>query len=727
MQRRIIFRGMTDGVLLLVAAIVCLLTVKVNNPASAAVATTAGVTSTDSRIVTADTEPQNWLTTGRNYGETRFSPLHEINDSNAGSLGLVWSYDFDTKRGQESTPLAVDGVLYTTSAWSKIQAFDAVTGKLLWQFDPKVPGAQAVKACCDVVNRGVAYWNGNVYVGTIDGRLVAVDAKSGHQVWSAQTTDPSQNYTITGAPRVVKGRVIIGNGGAEYGVRGYVSAYDAATGKMAWRFFIVPGKPGVKDGAASDPILEKLASKTWSGNWWNEAGGGGGGTAWDSMAYDPDLDLLYIGTGNSAYWNKKYRSPGEGDNLFVGSILALRPETGEYVWHFQETPGDEWDYTSTQHMVLTDLVIEGKMRKVLLHAPKNGVFYVLDRATGQLISAKPYIPINWAKSIDPVTGRPDIVPEARYDRTGGPWRAKPSGYGGHNWQPMAFNPMTGLVYLPAFELASTFISDPNFKPNPVGMNLGTDVTASMQANYALFKQNPPKGYLLAWDPVRQKEAWRVPMPSYWNGGVLATAGNIVVEGNGGGFVNVFEAATGQKLWSFDAQTGVVAAPMTFAVNGKQYVTIVVGAPRQVSIGGGSAVPPAIKGGERAIVAQPPKGRVLTFALGGTAKLPQPEVGEAYIPKAPQQFAGVETVVAGHHLYDTTCMVCHGLGAEGDGTFPDLRHSSIIGDKNAWKSIVWDGVLEANGMASFKKNYNVDQLDALRAYVISQARIEQNLQ
>jgi len=297
---------------------------------AAAPGTTTGIF-TDQRIVEANTEPQNWLTTGRTYGEARFSPLTEINDSNAGLLGLVWFYDLDTRRGQESTPLVVDGVLYTTSAWSKIQAFDAVTGELLWQFDPKVPGAHAVKACCDVVNRGAAYWNGKIYVGSIDGRLIAVDAMSGKQVWSTQTTDPRKNYTITGAPRVVKGRIIIGNGGAEYGVRGYVSAYDAETGKLAWRFYIVPGKPGVKDGAASDKILETLASKTWSGNWWNEAGGGGGGTAWDSMAYDPDLDLLYIGTGNSAYWNKKYRSPGDGDNLFVSSILALRPETGEYV------------------------------------------------------------------------------------------------------------------------------------------------------------------------------------------------------------------------------------------------------------------------------------------------------------------------------------------------------------------------------------------------------------
>jgi quinohemoprotein ethanol dehydrogenase len=342
-----------------------------------------------------------------------------------------------------------------------------------------------------------------------------------------------------------------------------------------------------------------------------------------------------------------------------------------------------------------------------------------------LISAKPYIPINWAKSIDPVTGRPEIVPEARYDRTGGPWRAKPSGYGGHNWQPMSFNPTTGLVYIPAFELASTFIGDPNFKPKPVGMNLGLDVTAAMTSNQALFMANPPKGYLLAWDPVQQKEAWRVPQPSYWNGGVLSTAGNIVVAGNGAGIVNLFAASTGRKLWSFDAQTGVVAAPITFAVNGKQYVTIVVGGPKAVLLGGGSASTSAIKGGQTAAVAPPPKGRVLTFTLGGAAKLPPLEVVEAFIPEAPKQFAGEETIVAGQHLYDTTCMGCHGLNVESDGMFPDLRHSATIGNKDAWRSVVWDGALQAYGMVSFKKNYSPDELEALRAYVISRARVEQN--
>jgi quinohemoprotein ethanol dehydrogenase len=691
--------------------------------APAAASSSAEAIPTGRRIVNADSEPQNWLTTGRNYQETRFSPLTQINATNAGSLGLAWSYDLDTRRGQEATPLAVDGIVYTTSAWSKVQAFDAATGRLLWQFDPRVPGKAAANACCDVVNRGPAYWNGKVYVGAIDGRLIALDARTGKQVWSTQTTDPTRKYTITGAPRVVKGRVIIGNGGADLGVRGYVSAYDAETGKMAWRFYIVPGQPGVKDHAASDVALEKIARNSWSGEWWSEAGGGGGGTVWDSMSYDPELDLLYIGTGNSAYWNKKFRSPGNSDDLFVASILALRPETGEYVWHFQEVPGDEWDFTATAQMILADLMIDGRPRKVLLQAPKNGVFYVLDRASGRLISAKPYIPIDWARGFDPGTGRPDIASEARYDLTGRLFSGKPDGYGGHDWQPMAFNKTTGLVYIPVQERGSARVGDPAFQPKPLGLNTGLDATAGYEATFEYRRRNPPKGYLLAWDPVQQKEMWRVPKPTVWNGGVLTTAGNIIVQGDGAGFVAVLEAQTGHKLWSFNAHSGIVAAPIAFSVDGKQYLTLVTGAPIPVS---GSVAAAPVKGGQMNPVAPPPKGRVLTFALGGTAKLPPPEVVERYVPVAPRQSASPQTIAAGEIAYNRTCVYCHGYKTISDGIFPDLRHSAAIGDQDVWKSIVWDGALEATGMVAFGKNFSLEQSDAIRAFVISQARAEQGL-
>lgn len=664
------------------------------------------------RIVHADAEPQNWLTTGRDYGEQRYSPLTQINAANAGSLGLVWSHDLDTRRTQESTPLAVDGQLYTTSAWSKLQAFDAVTGRLRWQFDPKVPGAFGAKACCDVVNRGAAYWNGRLYIGTIDGRLIAVDARSGRQLWSTQTTDRSKSYTITGAPRIVKGRVIIGNGGAEFGARGYVSAYDSETGKLVWRFYTVPGRPGVKDNAASDAAIARFAADSWSGEWWKQEHGEGGGTVWDSMAYDPELDLLYIGVGNGSYWNRSYRSPGRGDNLFISSILALRPETGEYVWHFQQVPGDQWDFTATQHMILADLTIDGRPRKVLMQAPKNGFFYILDRATGRLISAKPYVPVNWAKSIDPITGRPDIVPEAYYDRTGKPWIGKPGGYGAHNWPPMAFNRNTGLVYFPAYEVPTPYVSDPDFKRLPVGINVGVDIGRAIDLQLEEARKSAPKGYLLAWDPVRQKEVWRAPSPSFLNGGALTTAGNIVVQGDSGGFVNLFDATNGRKLWSFDAQTAILAAPISFAVKGRQYITIIVGVPA-----------PHI-GDQKKAALRP---RVLTFALGGRASLPPATAAEADIPEAPAQFGTAPMIAAGAYIYNRTCVACHGPGATGNGSsFPSLRHSGFIADKEAFKAVLWEGALQDKGMPSFKANYSLEDLEALRAYLIGQAREEQKL-
>src|SRR5580658_2782370 len=359
----------------------------------------------NARLAGANLDPEDWLSHGRTYDEQRFSPLSQITTSNVSTLGLAWSLDLDTARGQEATPLVADGVLYSTSAWSKVQAIDAATGRLLWQYDPKVPGETGAKACCDVVNRGVGMWKGRVYVGTLDGRLVALDAKTGKEAWSVVTVDQTKKYTITGAPRIVKGKVLIGNGGAEYGVRGYLSAYDAEDGKLAWRFYTVPGDPSQPFEA---PIL-KTAAATWKGEYWKL---GGGGTVWDSMAYDPDLELLYIGVGNGSPWNQRLRSPGGGDNLFLSSIVALKPDTGEYVWHFQTTPGESWDYTATQHIILADLAIDGQPRKVLMQAPKNGFFYVLDRVSGKLISAQPFTTLNWAAGVDLQTGRPLTNPAA---------------------------------------------------------------------------------------------------------------------------------------------------------------------------------------------------------------------------------------------------------------------------------------------------------------------------
>ena len=391
---------------------------------------------TADRIVHADREPQNWLAHGRTYDEQRYSPLRQIDASNVGRLGLAWSYATHTTRGLQATPLVVDGRLYATGVWSVVYALDAKTGKELWTYDPQVPREWGRYACCDAVNRGVALWGDSLFVGTLDGRLVSLDAKTGRKRWEVDTIDRTRPYTITGAPRVVKGKVLIGNGGAEYGVRGYFTAYDANTGRRIWRFYTVPGDPRKR---FEQPELE-IAAKTWTGEWWR---GGGGGTVWDSMAYDSELDTLYVGTGNGSPWSRRQRSEGKGDNLFLSTVLALNPDTGAYIWHYQESPGESWDYTSVQPMMLVDLTIAGTARKALLHAPKNGFFYVLDRRTGKVISANNFVPVNWATSVDVATGRPAITANAFYDD--GPFFATPTGSGAHNWSPWSFSPRTGLV------------------------------------------------------------------------------------------------------------------------------------------------------------------------------------------------------------------------------------------------------------------------------------------
>jgi PQQ-dependent dehydrogenase (methanol/ethanol family) len=666
------------------------------------------------RIAAADREAGNWLAHGRTYSEQRWSPLARITTANVGTLGLAWSHDIKsrTARGLEATPIVVDGVIYTTGAWSHVLALDARTGKLLWEFDPQVPGAYAGKGCCDVVNRGVAVWDGKVFVGVYDGRLIALDARTGRKVWETLTVDPAKDYTITGAPRVVKGKVIIGNGGAEFGVRGYVSAYDAGTGQLVWRFYTVPGNP--KDGFETSTV-EGIA-KTWSGEWWRY---GGGGTVWDSMAHDPELDLLYIGVGNGSTWNYKLRSDGQGDNLFLASVVALRPDTGEYVWHFQTTPGEDWDYTATQHMILADLQIDGKPRKVLMQAPKNGFFYVLDRATGEFLSGTPYVTVTWAERLDPRTGRPIEKPEARHSTTGKPAVVMPGPGGGHNWQPMSYSPTTGLVYIPAMEAAfgyapsdpKTFVSRPgvfwNFGLDPVGSAMPEDEGIRKAIRAAT------KGRLIAWDPVQRKPAWTVEYPVLWNGGLLSTAGGLLFQGTGAGRFVAYDAATGKPRWDFHAQTGIVAAPVTYEVDGEQYVTVLAGWGGAIPLVVGEVVQDAAKGGTN---------RVLTFKLGATASLPPlPTAARALAP--PPATAEKATVDRGRALYQQFCAACHGDTAAAGGVLPDLRYTGTLGSPEAWKAIVLDGTMVRNGMVAFKRYLQPGDVETIRAYVIQRAHDE----
>ncbi len=665
------------------------------------------------RIAAADREPGNWMSHGRTYDEQRFSPLAKINAGNVKDLGLAWYADLDTNRGQEATPIVVDGKLYVSTAWSMVKAYDAATGEPLWAYDPNVPRDIVVNACCDAVNRGVAVWKGKVYVGTLDGRLVALDAATGKEVWSVVTVDQTKPYTITGAPRVVKGKVLIGNGGAEFGVRGYVTAYDAETGKQVWRFYTVPGDPS----QGFENKAMEMAAQTWKGEWWKL---GGGGTVWDSMVYDPALDLLYIGVGNGAPWNQSYRSPGGGDNLFLSSIVALRPDTGEYVWHFQETPGEDWDFTATQSIILADLTIDGKPRKVALHAPKNGFFYVIDRETGKFISAKPYAPVNWATGVDPLTGRPIEVPEARYDLTGKLFMQTPGAAGAHSWQPMAFNPKTGLVYIPEQELTFPYNPDKNFKPAARGFNNGLDGTPTVMPADPKIRRaalDGEKGNLIAYDPVAQKEVWRVPHYGPWNGGVLTTAGNLVLQGSADGNFNIYRADTGESLWWKPAQSAVMGGPMTYEVKGEQYIAVLAG------WGGVFPMPPgvlALKTGT-----EYNRSRLLVFKLGGKATLPPVPAVEQKVLNPPPETANAATVEKGKALYTRFCAQCHGDAAVSGHLVADLRYSGFL-DSDTWFDIVLDGALKANGMASFAVAINKDEAAAIRDYVIHRAHEDKAL-
>ncbi len=663
------------------------------------------------RIANADSEPENWLAHGRTYSEQRFSPLSQINTGTVGGLGLAWEYATGTIRGLEATPIVVDGMMFTTGTWSRVYALDAKTGAELWTYDPQVPGEWARNACCDIVNRGVAVWNGRVYFATLDGRLIALDAKSGALAWEVSTIDKARPYTITQAPRIVKGNVIIGNGGAEYGVRGYFTAYDAETGKQKWRFFVVPGDPSKP---TEHPEMD-VAMPTWSTGdsdlkWWEV---GGGGTAWDSMAYDPELDLLYIGTGNGAPWNRHLRSPGGGDNLFLSSILALKPETGQMVWYYQTTPGENWDYTTTQHMILADLTIDGVDRKVIMQAPKNGFFYVLDRETGELLSAHQYAKVTWATHVDMTSGRPVEVPEQYYSDA--PKEIFPGPGGAHNWHPMAFNPGTGLVYIPVHDNSFVYNHDPEYEYINGNWNTGNSfaVLAAVIDQLGIDPEvNLGKGTLKAWNPLTGEPRWVIRHPTLVNGGLLTTAGNLVFQGTGDGRFLVIHAETGEVLKEINVGTGIIAPPMTYAIDGEQYIAVMAG------YGGGghaSTYDPKV-----ALHTYNNDGRILVFKLGGAPEVPLPEPSDrGEVPEPPALEADEETLLAGRALFHRQCAICHGFMAAGHQTMPDLRYTiSLVYDD--FDEIVLGGARKDGGMASFADLMGPEETKIIRDYVVSEA-------
>ena len=658
------------------------------------------------RIAAADAEPSNWMSTGRTYDEQRFSPLDAINTETVPNLGLAWYWDTGTARGLEATPIVVDGAMYSTGTWSVVWAHDARTGELLWSYDPQVPREHAKYACCDVVNRGVAAWKGRIYSGVLDGRLIALDAATGELAWEVQTTDPKLPYTITGAPRIVKDKVIIGNGGAEFGVRGYITAYDSATGEQLWRFYTVPGDPSKP---FESPAMER-AAPTWRGGKWWEIGGGG--TVWDSMAYDPELNLLYIGVGNGSPWNRYLRSPGGGDNLYLSSIVAIDPDDGSMAWFYQTTPGDTWDYTAVQHMILADLEIGGVLRKVIMQAPKNGFFYVLDRTNGEFISAEAYVPVTWATHIDPETGRPVENADAHY--ADDMRKIRPSPYGGHNWHPMTYHPGTGLVYIPALDLPFKFVQDNAFRVKPGQWNTGVDFATTVPAknpDTLLADLRDVKGHLAAWDPVQQREVWRVQHAMSWNGGLLSTAGNLVFQGLADGRFAAYAADSGELLWAYSVDTGIVAAPVAYEVGGEQYIAVVAG------WGGAYSQASGVPRHQNNVLSQ---GRILAFKLGGKVELPAFEVAYLEIPEPPDIATTPDRVAAGELLFHRTCAVCHGPGVTGSGALADLRYSTEA-THAIWNSIVLQGAFTEKGMPRFDDVLSVEDSLALQAYVIDMTR------
>ncbi len=529
----------------------------------------------------ADKNADEWLSYGRDYAETHFSPLKLIDTTNVKRLGLAWTWETEAPSGAnvEAPPIVANGIMYGSLGWDVLYAIDARTGKYKWRFDPEIPRSVMNHICCTPANRGVAIYNGRIYAGLLDGTLVAVDQESGKPVWRTKVAETSDTL-LTAAVRIVKGKVIVGSSGADNAIRGFFAAYDANTGKQVWRFYTVPGDPSKP---FEQPEL-KEAAKTWSGEWWKV--GGGGGSVWDGMAYDDDADILYVGTGNGGPWNANLRSPGGGDNLFLSSIIAVKPDTGKMVWYFQETPGETWDFTAVQNIILADIKIDGKQRKVLMHAPKNGFFYVLDRITGEFISGDKFVKrMTWATGLDK-KGRPIEAKGARYTTVGS--TVSPGPTGGHNWHPMSFSPVTGLVYIPGQESSGTFVPDTNYKYVQGYTNSGVGIGARPENQPYVAPPKPEKGiplpegaelqpnvnggFLVAWDPVTQKERWRVTGPGVGGygggGGTLVTAGGLVFHGGA-----AYHAETGEKLWSMDLGGGVVT-PIAYMLDGKEYVSVV---------------------------------------------------------------------------------------------------------------------------------------------------------
>jgi quinohemoprotein ethanol dehydrogenase len=662
-------------------------------------------TNYNDEIIADETQKSEWLAYGRTHNETRFSPSDDINENNVSDLKVDWYMDLPDDVGLVSTPLVIDGILYFTGTMNIIRAVDAVTGELLWKYDPEVAKAVAGKKKIGWLhNRGISFYDGKIFAATWDGRLFALDYKTGEEIWTVRTFDMERSLYITGAPKAFKGKVLIGNGGTENGpTRGWVTAYDADTGEEAWKFHIVPGNPA--DGFENDAM--EMAAKTWTGEWWKH---GGGGNAWHGFTYDAELDVLYIGTGNGSPWNRKIRSPEGGDNLFLCSIVALKPDTGEYLWHYQTTPGESWDYNSNMDIVLADLTINGEEIKALMHAPKNGFFYVINRETGKLVSAEPFVETSWASHIDMETGRPVEVEGARYEKD--PARITPNAWGAHSWHAMSFNPETGLVYLPVIHMAAIY--------SDAGMDIDNWQSVEFLGGIGVgtegVEDNPNDnlGSLIAWDPVKQEPRWTIPQENAHNAGTLTTAGNLVFQGRPDGKLLAYNALSGNILWTFDTGLGIAAPPITYEIDDKQYISLLVG------WGGGYAGLGSQKAADLGWAYRAQTRRLITFSLDGNVDLPKlaPPINPTPIDDI--NFKINDELAEMGKLSFGVCQACHGRMAISGGMAPDLRASAIPLDQRLFTSVVKNGANVKMGMPAFP-DMTDENLKALRHYIRKVAR------
>jgi len=693
------------------------------NPPPAAQSTKPPPAAIDAaRLANAANEPDQWLATGRDAGGTYFSPLKDINADNIAQLGFAWEYRLGTRRGLEATPVVVDGALYTTGNFGWVYAVDAATGHELWKYNPEVDGQWGRYACCDAINRGVAVWQGRVYVGALDGYLHAIDAATGQRLWKVDTLPargPKAPFTLSATPVVAGDLVIVGSAGADFaGARGYIAAFDRATGAFRWRFYTVPRNP--KEGPQDQPHLVE-AVKTWDPRHRWDAGSGG--TAWDGISYDPELKLVYFGTANGAPYNIKEGGRTGGDDLYTASIVAVHAETGALAWYYQTTPGDRWDYDSTQKLILTDLDLGDGPRKVLMQASKNGYYYVLDRATGKLLSANNFVFVNWSKGIDPKTGRPMTTPAAEYASE--PKLMFPANSGAHSWQPMSYDPATRLTYIPVIEwpmiymdtahqragLIEGFFTVQAFLPDDYDPKALASLYGPLPPLEKLNKGLPPshaRGFLRAWDPVHQKLAWEVQTATHWDGGVLSTAGGLVFQGDAAGNLNVYKAEDGRKLASIALGTGIMAAPATYRIGGVQYVVVMAG------FGGNYVNYPLTK--DMVAYHRDNEGRIIALRLdGGPVPLP-PELTVEPYPQPPAREGPPAKVANGEVLYNRFCGRCHMLDR---GVLPDLRRLTPV-KHEMFYDIVLNGVLAGAGMGRWDDVLSRADAEAIHAYIVDEA-------